>query len=63
MQFMDSFVRDKWDVMEEFMSNVSNNSYSTLTRGFEGYIDLGKEFAKLHAFFVEAFPTLNEVRF
>nr|CAB3262185.1 uncharacterized protein LOC100178487 [Phallusia mammillata] len=60
MQFMDAFIRDKWDVMGEFISNVSDHAYPALKRGFEGYIDLGKEFAKLHAFFVEVLPGLNE---
>ena len=61
MQFMDVFVREKWDEMGTFIDNVSNPSIPPLPKGFEGYIDLGKEFAKLHAFFVEVLKTLNQV--
>ena len=61
MQFMDIFVREKWDDMGTFIGNVSDPSIPSLPKGFHGYIDLGKEFAKLHAFFVEVLPTLDKV--
>ena len=61
MQFMDAFVREKWDDMGTFIGNVSDPSIPSLPKGFQGYIDLGKEFAKLHAFFVEVLPSLDKV--
>jgi len=61
MQFMDVFVREQWDDMGAFIDNVSDPTAPFLSKGFEGFIDLGKEFAKLHAFFVEVLPTLTEV--
>ncbi|CAK8674687.1 unnamed protein product [Clavelina lepadiformis] len=60
MQFMDKFIREKWDDMGEFINNVSDPTLPPLHKGFQGFIDLGKEFAKLHAFFVELMPTLDK---
>lgn len=58
---MDVFVREKWDEMGTFINNVSDPAISPHPKGFHGYIDLGKEFAKLHTFFVEILKTLNKV--
>nr|XP_018670524.1 probable Ras GTPase-activating protein isoform X3 [Ciona intestinalis] len=60
MKFMDVFIREKWDDMGGFISNVSDPHVPSLCKGFEGFVDLGKEFAKLHSFFVEVIPTLEQ---
>ena len=63
MNFMDAFIREKWDDMTEFVDNVSSHEFTSLEKGFEGYIDLGKEFARLHSFFAELMTNLDSVSF
>lgn len=58
---MDVFVREQWDQMGEFISDVSDASKSSITSGFEGFIDLGRELAKLHAFLTEVIPGMDQV--
>jgi len=64
MQFMDQFVRERWDDMTSFVDNLSNRDMtSSAQMGFEGYIDLGREFARLHSFFSELMPALDAATF
>lgn len=63
MKFMDVFIRDQWDQMGEFIDNISSTSKPTNKPGFDGFIDIGKELAKLHAFFVDLIPNLEQSAF
>ena len=63
MSHMDEFIRKNWDAMTSFVDDISSSTFTSFDRGFEGYIDLGNEFARLHQFFKELFqaPSFNKV--
>jgi len=62
MSHMDEFIRKNWDAMTAFVDDISSSTFTSFDRGFEGYIDLGNEFARLHQFFKELFqsPAFNK---
>ncbi|XP_039270186.2 uncharacterized protein LOC120344922 isoform X3 [Styela clava] len=60
MKFMNGFVREQWDQMGGFLDDVTDASKTSSLNGFEGFIDLGRELAKLHAFFTETLPEMDQ---
>lgn len=61
MKFMNVFVREQWDQMGAFLNEVANAGNVSAENGFEGYIDLGREMAKLHAFLKDIISELDDV--
>lgn len=62
MKFMNVFVREQWDQMGSFLNDVADVNKTTTGNGFEGFIDVGREMAKLHAFMRDSITEMEQVK-
>lgn len=61
MAFMNDFLEREWAGMTRFLSEISNRDSATGVAGFDGYVDLGREMALLHAMLADVVAQLDEV--